>query len=158
LLALAAGSDEPLSHPDGDHPWNQTHRALYGGDPRRSIDDQEPLEPHGNSWPESRFLAPKASPKAALEALDALLAAGPKARVKDPLKRAVFQHDLWAVFADTTGPVPPRDKDGVGGQTLDNQFVDQGDSALPRLRERRELQRRLAQALRLAALTEDEIK
>jgi hypothetical protein len=158
LAGAAAGKDAPLFDADADHPWNRAHRALYEADPRRGIDDQEELEPRGGTWPDSRFLAAKASPKPALEALDALLAAGRKAAVKDPLKRAVFQHDLWAAFADTTGPVPPREPDAVDGRQLDNQFVDQGDSTLPRLRERRDLQRRLAQAMRLAALTEDEIK
>jgi hypothetical protein len=158
-LALAAGKDAPLFDADTNHLWNRVHRALHVANPDRGIDDQEPLEPNGFTWPESRFLTPRASPKAALEVLDLLLAAGPKAAVKDPLKRAVFQHDLWAAFADSTGPVLPTDLDVVNGWKLDGQpFTDQGDSTLPRLRERRALQRRLVQVLRLAAVTEDEIK
>jgi hypothetical protein len=159
LALAAADKDPPLFDPDADHPWNGAHRALYEADPRRDIDDQEQLEPLITSWPDSRFLAPRASPKPALEALDALLAAGPKARVKDPLRRAVFQHDLWAAFSDSTGPASPTILEQADGRTLNTQiFEDRGDADLPRRRERRELQRRLVQAMRLAALTEDEIK
>jgi hypothetical protein len=158
-LALAAGKDAPPFDADADHPWNRAHRALYVADPDRGVDDQERLEPQVGSEPDSRFLAPRASPKAALEALDAVLAVGPKAVVKDPLKRAVFQHDLWAAFADSTGPSRPTILEQADGRMVNTQqFVDQGDSSLPRRRERRELQRRLVQAMRLAALTEAEIQ
>jgi hypothetical protein len=159
LVLAAADKDGALFDADADHVWNRAHRVLYHADSQRDVDSQEPLEPNGFSWKDSRFLDPKASPKAAMNGLDALLAAGARASVKDPLRRAVFQHDLWAAFVDTTGPVMPTDKDVVKGWKLDGQpFLDQGDASLPRRPERRALQRRLVQALRMTALTEEEIK
>jgi hypothetical protein len=158
-LAWAAEKDAPLFDADADHPWNRAHHTLYEEAPELGIDDQERLEPLLTFGEQSRFLAPKASAKPALDALNALLDAGPRGAVKDPLRRAVFQHDLWSVFADASGPVHPLLLELADARMLETQrFADHGEAALQRLRDRRALQRRLAQAMRLAALTEDEIK
>src|SRR5262249_31971070 len=124
---------------------------------KAGINEQERLEPL--PLPESPFLIEGRSPKQAIELLDAFLALKPEQRPKDPVKRAILQHDLWAVFADTTGPAQPRILEQADGRTLNSQmFIDLGDVDLKRKSERRELQKRLVQAMRIVALNEKEIR
>jgi hypothetical protein len=151
--------DKPLFHSDPDHPWNRAHRFLYLAEGNAGIDNQERLEPFTLGGGESRFLAKGASPQKAIELLDAFLASDEARQIKDPLKRAIFQHDLWRVFTDTTGPALEVIRAQADGRTVNTKrFADYGDSSLGRRAERRALQKRLVQAMRMAALTAEEIQ
>jgi hypothetical protein len=49
-------------------------------------------------WPETKYLLAGPARQHALSALDEFLSVHAEQSIADPLKRAVFQHDLWAVF------------------------------------------------------------
>jgi hypothetical protein len=74
LLAASLGEDDRLFHADADQIWNKAHRYLYLQQPKLGIDNQEPLDPLRLGLASSRFLDKGASPKQAIELLDALLA------------------------------------------------------------------------------------
>src|SRR5262245_32936680 len=80
-----------------DHPWDLVHRALRvppGPDGREvGLDDLDPL-----LWWQSRYLLQEPALSRAVAALDGFLATNAERLLRDPLKRAVFQHDLWAIF------------------------------------------------------------
>ncbi|HEV3143747.1 MAG TPA: hypothetical protein VGZ47_07685 [Gemmataceae bacterium] len=157
IFALAASADDKtLFDPDPDHVVNRMHRHLYWQNANAGINEQDRLEPVPIL--DSPFLLDGHSPRQAIELLDAFLALKPEQRPKDPLKRAILQHDLWAVFAETTGQAQPRIIEQADGRMLNSQvFIDLGDHDLKRKKERRELQKRLVQAMREVALTEKEI-
>ena len=79
------------------------------------------------------FLIEGRSHRQAIKSLDRFLDSG-QDFVKEPLKRAILQRDLWAIFVSTADP------------------------NLPHQVERRELQKRLAQVIRQIALSSDEIR
>src|SRR5262249_4215564 len=104
------------------------------------------------------FLTAGPSHEQALAVLDDFLESQAKRPIKDPLRRAVLQHDLWGVFVTTAGLAGQEVIFTREGRTLKTQqFIDYGDNDLDRLPQRRQLQRRLAAALRLLALTGAEI-
>jgi len=84
-------------------------------------------------WPETRYLLTGDSQRDALACLDSFLHSDVEHAVRDPLKRAIFQHDLWAVF----------------------DWVAAGEDFAG---ERRGLEKRLAQAIRRLALTKKQIR
>jgi len=128
-----------LYHADPNHIWNRVHRHLHS---RRSPDgevfgedDVDPL-----LWAETNYLLVGASHTNAIELLDEFLNTHAERLIADPLKRAVFQHDLWAVFdwlVTTNDRYPPKTR---------------------HLAEARELEARLARVIRSVALTTDQIK
>src|SRR5687767_13806319 len=134
LLALPGlcWAQEALFDPEPNHPWNRLHRHLYARPaPDGRIYDHEGLDPV--FVPRSRFLTDGDSHRRALTLLDDFLHGKADGRVNDPLKRALLQRDLWAVFVTTADP------------------------SLERQPQRRELQKRLAQVMRRVALTPAEI-
>src|SRR6185436_2986683 len=95
-----AGSPSPsggLYDANPTHLWNRVHAhfhvrvapdgATYG------FDTVDPL-----LWYETRYLLNGPSHARAIQLLDEFLASGGERLVTDPLKRAIFQHDLWAIF------------------------------------------------------------
>ena len=82
---------------DPAHLWNRLHRALYvrvgGNGQEHGLDDVDPL-----LWHETTFLLTEPSHSSAIRLLDEFLQSGGERLIVDPLKRAVFQHDLWALF------------------------------------------------------------
>ncbi len=89
-------SAEPgLYDPDSTHLWNRLHRALFVR-----------TAPDGTAWGHDRadpFLCRSVveePDRRALGVLDEFLEKGTEL-VRDPLKRAVLQHDLWAAFDGT---------------------------------------------------------
>jgi hypothetical protein len=98
-----------IYHPDHDHLWNRVHEALFV---RVDEDGRE----HGRDsvdpllWPEtSEFLLQGKSHEKIITLLDEFIAKDGEKSIKDPLKRAVLQHDLWAVFdwtANVLNPLP----------------------------------------------------
>ena len=91
-------SKTSLFHSDSNHLWNKLHEALFvrvDKDGREyGRDAVDPL-----LWPgTSKFLLQGKSHEKVLALLDEFITKGGDKLIKDPLRRAVMQHDLWAVF------------------------------------------------------------
>jgi len=137
-LALALSMQEGPYDPDPHHAWNELHRALFTWHPLAAGQSEEvepdprfwplPKEPSDN-WTVSKELAGR------IERFDAKL-------IKDPLKRALLQHDLWMFL------------DGLEGLPMSNfrSYAMQGDT------EREALRQKLVPILRQLALTPEEIR
>jgi len=122
-----------LYDPDPNHIWNRVHRHFHvrvTADGREVGEDElDPL-----LWLSTKYLVTGSSHKRAIELLDEFLRTRAERLVSDPVKRAVFQHDLWKVFDWLAIP---------GGER---------DAA------RRALGSRLAKVMRRVALTRDQIE
>lgn len=121
-----------LYNPDPDHLWNRVFRQLYrrvatNGEEYGS-DELDPL-----LWFDTTYLLDGISHQQAIQVLDEFLSTDAENLIRDPLKRAMFQHDLWAVF------------DWLASQ------------AEPYPSERHALGTRLAQIIKQVALTKEEI-
>ncbi len=92
-------------------------------------------------WQQSNHLLTQPSNGLALRALDEFLQTHAETLIQDPLKRAMLQSDLWAVFDWSV-----QEYSGATGQSV-------GYS-----NEKRELQTRLAEVLKRLALTQEQIK
>jgi hypothetical protein len=84
--------------PKADHPWNRLHRALFVrlGFQGEEVghDEIDPL-----LWPQTKHLLSGQSHEDVLRALDEFFKHESSAeQVRDPLKRAMLQHDLLSVF------------------------------------------------------------
>ncbi|HMC65888.1 MAG: hypothetical protein E6K70_23495 [Planctomycetota bacterium] len=127
--------------PDPQHLWNRLHRALWvrtGRDGKEYGHDRlDPL-----LWSETKHLLQGNSHEQAVAVLDEFLAEHGEKLVKDPLKRAILQRDLWAVF------------DWAAEPSANTQEARLQRSPPPR----RALQARLARSIQRLALTADEIK
>jgi hypothetical protein len=119
---------------DPNHLWNRLHRALLV----RTADDGaeygfDQLDPL--LWSLTKHLLEGPSHTNAVAVLDEFLCAHGEALIRDPLKRAILQRDLWAVFDWTVRP----DRDAPDRQA------------------RHALQTRLSAAILRLALTKEEI-
>lgn len=119
--------------PDPQHLWNRLFRQFY----RRMAGDRQEygrdtLDPL--LWPETTHLFEGRSRQQVIQVLDEFLATNGEVLISDPLKRAILQRDLWAVF------------DWLTLHTDDRYTV-----------QRRELQQRLAQVIQRLVLTQSEI-
>ena len=87
----------PLYDRDAEHIWNRLDRQLRvrtaRGGATYGADNLDPL-----LWAETRHLLTPPSHAATLAVLDEFLTAHAERLVRDPVRRAVFQRDLWAVF------------------------------------------------------------
>jgi hypothetical protein len=150
---------ETLFDPNPRHPWNRLYHLLYSRTAMDGTDyDQESLEPL--FLPTSKFLSEGGSHEQAIAALDEFLEQRAYERINDPLKRAILQRDLWAVFAATVGDARQvfQVDEQRGRISTKDQLEDPGDVVPDKQRERRrELQRRLVQIIRRIALTPEEI-
>jgi hypothetical protein len=117
---------------DPKHIWNRLYDAFFIRKDQANIsygmDTLDPL-----LWLKTEHLLAGPSHKRALSILDEFLLTHAENQIRDPLKRALLQHNLWAVFDWSA--------------LLEDHLV-----------ERRELQFRLAEVLRRLALTPEEIK
>jgi len=133
--AALSPSNGELYDADPNHLWNRLHRALFvrttadGGE--FGIDQLDPL-----LWYRSTHLLEGPSHENAIAVLDEFLATHGENLVRDPLKRAILQRDLWAVF-DWTAESPASDA--------------------PEAKPRQDLQRRLSAVIRRLALTKEQI-
>lgn len=152
----ASHVEETLYDPDPQHPANRLHRFLYT---RMLHDgkvyDHEDLEPP--FVPSSKFLTEGASYREVIALCDAFLKERTALRIENPLKRAILQRDLWAVFATLSGPARKTYREGPSGRLELAGIEDPGDTELPQRSQRREVQMRLAQIMRQVALTPAEI-
>jgi hypothetical protein len=82
---------------DPSHLWNRVHRQLFvrvaDDGHEHGFDEVDPL-----LWRETKFLLTEPSHASAIRVLDEFLETDGERLITDPLRRAVFQHDLWAVF------------------------------------------------------------
>lgn len=120
------------------HLWNRLYAALLvrqdrQGD-RYGEDSLDPL-----FWGETEYLLAEASHQRAREVLDEFLNTHAETMVHDPVKKAMLQRDLWALFDWTVA-----------------QYSANGRPHYEK--EKHELQIRLAAVLRRLALTPEEIK
>jgi len=123
---------------DPSHPWNRLYGMLFI---RPALDGKlyglneiDPLY-----WPDSHYLLDAPLHRKVLGMLDDFIKSDSAALVKEPLKRALLQRMLWALF------------DSLASQ--------EGDAYHKELRpERRELQERLVKIMKRVALTDPEIK
>jgi hypothetical protein len=128
-------------------------RPAHDGEPAY---DQEELEPPFT--PLSKFLTDGESHKQALAALDDFLKGQPEKDLT-PVQRALLQRDLWAVLSTSAGGTRPTVQEDSKGRVFTVQrFEDDGGADLEQPRERRELQKRLAKAMRRLALSRREIE
>jgi hypothetical protein len=101
LLRLDSGQTAPVGHrlydPDPTHLWNRVHDTFHvrvaPDGSEYGLDTVNPL-----LWRETRNLITGDSHARALGLLDEFLASNGERLIRDPLKHAVFQNDLWAVF------------------------------------------------------------
>jgi len=115
-----------------NHIWNRTHSCLFV---RHSADGTEfgadTLDPL--LWQRTEYLLTGESHDRALACLDEFLRTHAERMVQDPLKRAIFQRDLWAVF----------------------DWAAAGDD---QPEQRRELEIRLAEVMRRVAITPEQVR
>lgn len=83
--------------PDTDHIWNRVFRQLYQrtdtGGKEYGADELDPL-----LWLDTTHLLSADSHRQAVNVLDEFLSIHAENLIQDPLKRAMLQRDLWAVF------------------------------------------------------------
>ena len=97
-----------LFHADPEHLWNRLHgqftvRTAPSGE-RHGFDALDPL-----LWPETEYLLTGESHRKALRLLDEFLRVRGERLISDPLKQALLQRDLWAVFDWSAGTVGWKD-------------------------------------------------
>jgi hypothetical protein len=81
--------------PDPQHLWNRLHDTFRARIEGKETDPWE-LDPF--LWRNEDYLAGDKGQKAALDVLDEFIAKKGHTLIKDPLKRALLQRDLWALF------------------------------------------------------------
>src|SRR5262249_8765434 len=155
LMALAianfARSGDGVFDPNVNHPWNRLRafffvRAADDG----FIYDREELEPPIQAL--SKHLLEGPSHEQAISLLDAFLNRHEDRLIRDPLKRAILQRDLWSVFGISAGTGANRWWE-FGNQLAMVGIEDTGDEHFGRKKARRELQSRLVAAMQRVALS-----
>ena len=130
--ARLSETTQGLYDPRPDHIWNRVYRQLYV---RVAADGKEfgydALDPL--LWSSTKYLISGQSHQQAVGLLDRFLSSHAENLIADPLKRALFQRDLWAVF-----------------DWLSQSAIHQS--------EREELQARLALMIQRLALTPEQLK
>jgi len=90
-----------LYDPDPNHVWNQLYRSLYrrvARDGREyGYDELDPL-----LWWSTKYLLKTPAYPQVVNVLDQFLSTQAEKKISDPLKRAILQRDLWAIFDWTT--------------------------------------------------------
>jgi hypothetical protein len=116
-----------------NHLWNRIHEAFHvrvaPDGSEYGFDRVDPL-----LWRETRHLLTGSSRAVAVTLLDEFLASNGERMIGDPLRRAIFQHDLWAIFDWTVS-------------------TSQGDKAA-----RTSLEQRVARVIRRVALARKDIE
>jgi hypothetical protein len=141
---------------DPQHLWNRLHAALFvrlttergskefvleHGDEEHHAEQLDPLLWHRSKYPLSGPMH-----KPALAVLDEFLNKGGEKLIEEPLKRALMQRDMWALFDWAVNPAWLWYREP--GETTKDPFR----------AERRELGTRLAKAMQRLAMTTEQIK
>ena len=86
---------------DPNHLWNRLYRALYQrvttDGKEYGYDELDPL-----LWWQTKYLLTNPANRQAATVLDEFLSTHGERAINDPLKRAILQRDLWAIFDWTT--------------------------------------------------------
>lgn len=117
---------------DPQHLWNRVFRLFFEREAEGQTYGRHSLDPL--LWYETRYLLEGESHTRAINLLDEFLNTRGEMLITDPLKRALFQRDMWAVL------------DWAGGEF--GEYRDQ----------RRALQTRLAKIIHRVALSNEEIR
>ena len=132
IATTVPGATQPLFDSQPGHIWNRLHSHLFVRRARNGkeygFDEVDPLY-----WRETKYLLEGQSHQQAIALLNEFLSTHAGKSITDPLKRAMFQHDLWTIF----------DWASATDKTYQT--------------ERRELRNRLAQIIKGLALTSNEI-
>ena len=121
-----------------DQLWNRVHATFFVRDDLPETQRlPDVLDPP--LWSHTAFLLSNPSHKQAIGILDEFLETHAENLIRDPTKRAILQRDLWAVFDWTV----ERRSEGVSDPAY--------------MKEKHELQTRLAEVLRRIALTPQEL-
>ena len=138
-----------LFHPNSNHLWNRLHATLFvrvdKAGQEYGHDSVDPL-----LWPgTAEFLLRGKSHEEVVALLDEFITKDGDKLIKDPLRCAVMQHDLWAIFdwtANSLNPLP------FGG-AVDPKKLATGELNAAR----KALRQRLAKVIANLALSEKEI-
>jgi hypothetical protein len=124
--------------PNRAHLWNRLHSVIFiRSDIPSTADVPDALDPP--LWGNSRHLLARPSHDRILRILDEFLQTHGERLIQDPVKRAILQRDLWAVFDWSV----EREPEHVGEPAYD--------------KEKQELQLSLVEVMRRLALTSAEI-
>jgi len=138
--AAAAPYRNTFFDPDPQHPWNQLYGLLFirpaWNGQTYGLNVLDPLY-----WPSTKHLLEPPLHAKAIAQLDQFVQSDAAHRIKDPVKRALLQRMLWALFDNWSSH-----HDFYDGE-------DQRDFAA----ERRALQIRLIRIMKAIALTDDQI-
>lgn len=135
LLCLMNNSsgESTIYDPNPNHLWNRLNESLFlrtASDGKKfGLEELDILY-----WPTTTNLLTGASHQRAITVLDEFINSHGETLIRDPLKRALLQQDLWELFDWSARPFPTED-----------------------IHARRELQTRLAVAIHRLALTTNEI-
>jgi hypothetical protein len=125
--------------PDPNHPWNQLYGLLFirpaWNGKLYGLDELDPLY-----YQSTRYLLEQPLHHKALTIMDQFIQADSAHLIRDPLKRALLQHMLWALFDTWSNHFDPYQRDK-------SDFT----------AERRALQVRLVKIMKAVALTDNEI-
>ncbi|HZS48270.1 MAG TPA: hypothetical protein VFC63_24590, partial [Blastocatellia bacterium] len=81
---------------DPHHLWNRIHQHFFIRIAHGKVYGEDELDPL--FWAQTKYLRSGASNKTAISLLDEFLSSNGERLITDPLKRAMLQRDLWAVF------------------------------------------------------------
>ncbi len=143
IFWTAAGRALPRSaaaiyDPNPDHLWNRLHATFFVRDDFAAAQRlPDALDPP--LWYHTSYLLSNPSHQRALRILDEFLKAQGANLIRDPIKRAILQRDLWAVFDWSVERRPEQATDAAYEP------------------EKRELETRLAEVLRRIALSPEEL-
>lgn len=109
-VSMPSPAEEKLNwsvyDPDPKHLWNQVFRRLYQ---RTAVNGEEfgfdELDPL--LWFDTKHLLTGPSHQQAIQTLDEFISSRGDNLIRDPLKRAMLQRDLWAVFDWLASPREP---------------------------------------------------
>ncbi len=91
--------------PDPSQIWNRLHATFFvRADLPETASLPDALDPP--FWSHTTYLLTEPSHKNALRVLDEFLQMHAENLIHDPVKRAILQRDLWAVFDWSTGRAP----------------------------------------------------
>jgi len=125
--------------PNPSHLWNRLHGAIFvRADVPSTAGVPDALDPP--LWFHSKHLLSQPSHERILRILDEFLKTHGERLIRDPLKRAMLQRDLWAVFDWSVG----REPDRLGEPAYEKEEL--------------ELQPRLVEIMRRIALTPEQIR
>ncbi len=137
VISQTVANSLPIYDKNPAQIWNRLYIALrVRADQQGNIYGADSLDPM--LWQKSEQLLSQPSHEVALRVMDEFLRTHAETEIQDPLKKALLQHDVWAVF---------------------DWSVARSTIKPPRYaKEIRELQTRLAEVLRRVALTPAQIK